>query len=444
MGPCSLGTAGQVYAFTSPSLLTNTLGVGEAVDAAAHGIEENGYALVCPTAITTTGDQPAFTQSGSGAEITITGDPLDAYRLRVKIITGGVRGTATFQWSVDEGRTWSKTTTSAATVALAGTGLTLAFEASPELFVANELYSSDGLGPVFDADDVTAALEASFDTDIEWGLLHLCGVVDGVSDSAKANACETIAAAVGTKMASLASARYRYARALVEAPDVADAALISAFADFIDARVMVAAGHVEFRSPLNNRVMKRSAAHAISARIAKNRIHEHPGKVRNGALTNRIVELLRDEFKTPGLDAQRFTTLTTIPGKKGAYITRGNTMADVGSDYSSIQNCRVIDKAARVGRSALLEFLNDDLFVSSTTGYLTPSQAASIDTDLVQKLQTELVGSVSALDAKVSRTDNVLSTTTLNGEFRVTPKGYAENINFSLGFTNPALTTVSA
>jgi hypothetical protein len=39
----------------------------------------------------------------------------------------------------------------------------------------------------------------------------------------------------------------------------------------------------------------------------------------------------------------------------------------------------------------------------------------------------------------VSRTDNILSTSTVNVEVSVIPKGYARIINLTLGFKNPAL-----
>jgi hypothetical protein len=51
----------------------------------------------------------------------LTGTPTGAWNLRIKIILGGARGTATFQFSVDGGQTWSATLTTAASVPLVDT-----------------------------------------------------------------------------------------------------------------------------------------------------------------------------------------------------------------------------------------------------------------------------------------------------------------------------------
>ncbi len=49
----------------------------------------------------------------------------------------------------------------------------------------------------------------------------------------------------------------------------------------------------------------------------------------------------------------------------------------------------------------------------------------------------------SAVRFSLSRDDNVLSTGTLTGELFVTPLAYPREIRIEVGFTNPALATVS-
>lgn len=51
----------------------------------------------------------------------LTGTPEGTWNLRIKIIVGGARGVATFQFSTDGGQTWSATLTTAATVPLIDT-----------------------------------------------------------------------------------------------------------------------------------------------------------------------------------------------------------------------------------------------------------------------------------------------------------------------------------
>lgn len=53
--------------------------------------------------------------------VTLSGTPTGPWDLRIDIITGGSRGTATFKFSTDGGNTWSAELTTAATVALTDT-----------------------------------------------------------------------------------------------------------------------------------------------------------------------------------------------------------------------------------------------------------------------------------------------------------------------------------
>lgn len=83
----------------------------------------------------------AVTEAGTTPpDVTLSGTPTGPWQLRLKVIVGGARGTATFQFSTDGGNTWSATLTTAASVPLVdtaadslvgnngNTGLTAAFE----------------------------------------------------------------------------------------------------------------------------------------------------------------------------------------------------------------------------------------------------------------------------------------------------------------------------
>lgn len=77
-------------------------------------------------------------------DLTITGTvPTETlYRTLIKIRLGGARGTMTFDWSIDNGVTWSATNvTSAATNALGATGLTANWPLSPTTaYTTGDLY----------------------------------------------------------------------------------------------------------------------------------------------------------------------------------------------------------------------------------------------------------------------------------------------------------------
>jgi hypothetical protein len=68
------------------------------------------------------------TSSGSnGPSITVVGNGGWQMDLRIDIVNGGARGTATFRYSTNGGTNWSGNQTTAANVTLAGTGLTVQF-----------------------------------------------------------------------------------------------------------------------------------------------------------------------------------------------------------------------------------------------------------------------------------------------------------------------------
>jgi hypothetical protein len=78
------------------------------------------------------------TDPAVGFTSTPSGGPWDS---RVKIIAGGARGTATFQYSTDGGTTWSATTaTSGTAIAVGTTGMTVTFATGT--YVANAVYRS--------------------------------------------------------------------------------------------------------------------------------------------------------------------------------------------------------------------------------------------------------------------------------------------------------------
>ena len=70
----------------------------------------------------TSSSMGTVTETGAAVGgVGLTGTPTGAWDLRIRIILGGARGTATFQFSTDGGGTWSATLTTAATVVLTDT-----------------------------------------------------------------------------------------------------------------------------------------------------------------------------------------------------------------------------------------------------------------------------------------------------------------------------------
>lgn len=436
IGICSKGTAATVYNFSDKQALKDALGVGPLVEHAAHILDVAGGPIRCVRAAqAVAGAAGAVTKSGTGPDVTVSGAAADAYDVIVKIILGGAVATATFQYSLDNGDTYSPEIVTAATYVVPDTGLTLAFAAGT--YVAADTYSFACTAPLYDATTLAAALDGLLASPLEWRFVAIVG------QAASASAAATLAGTVSTKMAS-AKTNYRYARAFMHAADT-DANLISGFAAFADDRVIVCAGHAELGSSLTGRPEKRASLTPICARAAKAPVHEDLGRVASGSLPG-VTSLYRDERVTEALDSQRFATLRSFVGLNGYYITAGRTMAAKTSDFQHVQNGFVIDKACRALRNGLLAYLNDSVRVNATSGFIFEEDAQAIEADLQGQLEAAIIapGNASSVEVKVKRDENILSTQNLTVTVSVVPLGYARSISASIGLKNPALTPVAA
>lgn len=364
--------------------------------------------------------------------------PLDAYKVIVELITGGALGTATFRYSLDGGGNFSEqiTVPGSGQYVIADTGVWLTFTTT---LVAGDTYTFATTTAGFTNAEVTVALTALRALSDQWGFCHVVG-----TPSTAANAA-ALGAVVDAQLAA-AETEFRFVFGIIECPqDEGDTAIKAAFAAFSSLRVSVGVGDFAHVSVISGRTTRRNAAWQAATRTAKVAVGTSIARVGDGALTQIStiggVSLFRDEAVTPGLHDARFTTLRTYRGRPGYYITMGNIMAPPGSDFSRIQNRRVMDEACRITRAAELPFLNDDVRVDATTGFIDERDAAAFEAIVNAQLTAGLVTPGDAVKAtvKVDRTVNLLSTSEQPVEVRIIPKAYLETIKTKMGFSNPAL-----
>lgn len=364
--------------------------------------------------------------------------PNDAYEMKVEIVDGGALGTGTFRYSLDAsnpaGPTWSATfvTPTGALFVIPSSGITLTFAAGT--YVAGTMYTLASLtAPVYTSTEVIAALAALTADPREWSAVHLCGQASSAAASA------SMASVLDTQLEAAATGSFRYSHAIMEAADVSDSLLIAGFASFASKRVNVAAGFCRLTSSISGRGYKRSAALPIAARLSKVGIGVDLGRVLDGSLPG-VTYLHRDEQVTTALDAARFSTLRSLIGRQGYYITNGRIMAAAGSDFRLTQYRRVMDRACAVGRDALLDYLNAGVRINAN-GTIFELDARGIEAVVTSALNAALTqpGHASAVRCVVDRTNNVQSTEQVKAQIRVTPLGYAKSIAQDIGFTSPAL-----
>jgi hypothetical protein len=387
----------------------------------------------------TTGVISTSSPPGGPDTIAAACSPVDAFQVLATITTAGARGTAQFTYSLDNGYNVSAAITTAATYIIPGTGIVLAF--TDAAYVLGDTYAGTAVPPATDNTAIGLAINALTASAFSFEFVHVVGA------PATSAATATLASAVDSKMTT-AEANQRYLATLIECPQSeADATISAALASFASThgRVWIHCGDEMLVSTITGLFMKRNGAWSLCARMAGSKLSESPGKVLLGPLPN-VASIVRDEAATPGLSDARFVTLRTLIGKGGYFITDGPTMANVGSDYSTVMNVRVIDRAATIAAAAFTDYLNADVRIEPKTGYIDGRDAGKIDNSVTAQIRAALTGPAgtandecSDVSAAMSRTDNLLSSPIGNAVVSIVPKGYLRSINVNIGFRNPAI-----
>lgn len=448
IGVSSAGPENELHWFTDPETVKETYKTGPLVDKLVYHLENAG-GVVGALRITASADGTAGTvtvkRGGAGdstATMTVSGKPLDAYEVIVRITQAAASlaaNAAAFVLSLDGGDTWSPETALPVSgiYDVPDTGLKLTFVDGT--FAIEDRFSFDCKAPGYSVTDVNAAFEAlRKDADEVFRFVHLVGAAADAAGTA------TSAAAVASKMA-LEENNFRYTYTWIEAADDTDAALKTAFSGFVSPRVNVVAGYCELMA--NGRVMKRSAAWpAIVRRMQQTPQRDLCRTAEDGAggALPGVMKLHRDEYLTPGLDDARFTTLRTWPGVKGFFVGNGRLMYGAGSDFQKLQYRELMDVACTTNYRAVFPYIgSDELVVEEDTGHIDEISARNIESKVNAAHETAMLQKtpswVSAVRTRIVRDHNIISTSKLKTSVRITPKGYASDIESEIGFHNPAL-----
>lgn len=442
LGVSSLGTPNTLYSFSRPQDVVTTLGDGPLVESATHHLQVAGGPVLCmPITAGTAGSNSVVTQNGGGPVVTLTGTPLDAFEGIVKIISGGVVGTSTFQFSLDGGDTFSPVISTAATFLMPRSGVTLNFAAGT--YIVGTTYTFTCTAPYFTTTNLNTAMTALLALPNEWVFVHVVGKGTAAADTA------AMAAALEVHMQA-AAVNFRYVQGLIEAADDTDPNLTSAFASVSAPLVSVGAGYGEMISSVSGRIYKRPWSWGVAARASKVAkkatvgIATHLGRVRDAGIPG-YTRLYRDEYATQALDAQRFTTARTIIGQPGFFITRGRMMAPNGSDFMFWHDRMVMNKACRVTRFVMVQELNESVRTNAN-GTIDEKDAQRIENTVTRALFDAMVSTQNVVraTATVDRTINVSSTGRIQVDVRVRRRGYLEDIRVTLGFEAPSASTLAA
>ncbi len=446
IGPCSSGTGNTPTVVGDIQTLVTTFGSGPMVELGAHVLQLAGGPIVAMRVTTAAaGVNGSITNSGTGSSVLAVsaGTPKDDADVQVKITTAAAAvtsGAGAYQLSLDGGKTFGAITTVPTSAAIVlGNGTTVTFGTGT--LVAGDIYSFHCTAPAFTNTELATAMDALNTDSNTWFAVAVAGIP---ADAATWNAMFTT---LDTKMTAAETTYFRYAFALIAAPDLTDAAIVTAAASNTSKRVGSPGGFDNLTSAISGNAYKRPLTWSVAARLAATRPSEDPGRVASGPLQG-VSAIGRDEAKTPTLDAARLTTAQTRMGLSGFYITQGRLMAAAGSDFTYIVNRRVVDLATAVGRNVLQQYVNESFRVnsaqSSSPGTILEQDARKVENRIDQAIRAVVVqpGDATDVSVVVDRTINILSTQNLKATIRVLPLGYARYITMDIGLTNPALTPV--
>lgn len=151
----------------------------------------------------------------------------------------------------------------------------------------------------------------------------------------------------------------------------------------------------------------------------------------NGDLVSALTDSALGGLKDKGyLVARKYT-----PDISGTYFERCPTAIAATNDFAWIETNRVVDKAIRLVRSALIPQLNGTLSLKAD-GTLREDTVGYYE-DLAQTpiTQMEADGEISAGLVQIDPTQDVLSTSTLEISVQIVPVGIAETITVNIGLT---------
>lgn len=453
--------------YQNPGDVVTEFGYGSGPELVANLVRSGIRATFTKVVTDVVGSTGVVTHDGTGTSVlSVSGTPLDSYEISVIPTLDGTAGTdpePAFKISLDGGRSYTRPIRVPADRSYEGlqatTGLVFTFTAGT--LVEDDEYTATSVGPIWDAVDLNDAIEAfRTGTRQEAGLHYATG-------AASRSTIDACAATIDSYID-----RKKFARFVFEARDIDVAggeteaewmtALSADFSSptlFANDRVSVAAGAERNASCLTGIQYRRSMgwsamvrAGIVTARSSGPTFGQDLGATEDGPLVpfaqngrgNPITEVYHDEGLVPGLDEDRFMTLTSIPGLDGYFVTNPNIMCGPSSDFTLLQYGRVMDEVCRVANIFFAGKLSTAVRLDPSSGFILEKDARSLEAGSDQAIFADVIATGNASPRTnnsytiVARTDNISVTKTLNVTIKILPLAYLKTIEIELSFDNPA------
>ena len=395
----------------------------------------------CPTDADATGTSvPVF-----------SGTPLDAFDVRVDVTTAGSSLsalTATVKVSLDGGRSYGPNVQIPASgvYAIPNTGVTVTFGSGT--LVVGDSFRLKTSAPFWDTTSLAAALASLTSVVGRYEFAHVAGPVDRTSAgtvktwaSGRHTAGEYVFAQLGCRDQITGESITTWS-ASIQGTD-------PGFSGYDGEKYLdVCASHGYVASYLRAGVyFRRNLAVLRSARLASIPARQHPGRVKSGAIqglmpdTDALAGVIHDLATYTSLDNARFSGAQQVKGRpRGEWYFTSRTMSASTSDFGEVQRIRVMCLAATAALTALAEYVGDDVETKTDgTGQIAEAAAQAIDGEVTAKLKLAVVRApndhATRVTARTVRTNNLLSTGTLQCAISVVPRGSVNAVSTTISYT---------
>lgn len=456
IGVTSGGTAATLYQYSNAQALKDAHGYGPAVELAAP-IADRGGVLLLKTAASTAGSSSAVTPHRVGTStgtITLSGAPYNHHYARVVITKTGTLGAGKFKYSLDasplltsDQYTYSEeyTIPSGGTFTIPHTNVVATFVAGagPTYFEAADYHTWEDTAPHYTTTDLGTAITALL---AQIGTRQIRKVFFS-GKNATASGAATMAAAIATHMATLATNFY-FARAMMDGGKDTAANWLTSFASFSDSRVDVVFGDHAIAT-LNTfagwGTPHLPSLNAVAERAAIAQLSENLGRKASGPLRG-VVAISDDEGLSQQFsESDKVTTLRSFRGEAGFYVTNGFLKSPAGSDFKYWDWGITIDEGCTVVHTAQQRWLLAKLrSLTDGTGNMDDRDAARVNKMVRAALKVALLdpdniegfkGHVSGISYSVDETNDFLATQQIQSGFGAVPLSPVEGFTTQVGFT---------
>jgi hypothetical protein len=459
------GPVATPVATQSAKTLQSVFGGGQLVEAGGLSALAGGTIIALRAATVTDAASSSVTMSRVGsstATVSVSGTPNDEYYVAVKVTKGGAIGTAgiTLRISLDAGRNYGPTLAlgTTTTLPITGTGLTLGFASSTQTLDTGDMAFFGTTPALWDTGAVTDclnALGASPYAVTGFGSTHIAGPASGAQ-------CDTIQ----TILNSMES-KFLYTRAIMDCADASPAtkwggsgqtevawmsSVETSFSASSDKRVVACAGNYNMPSAFGTTNAgtpryRRNLGWALAARQVQIPPQRHAGRVKDGALSNIIIDpildptdgfVYHDERINPGFTAARLCAARSRLGLPGYYIDQPNLLSPTGSVFTILPLGNVMDRACGIVHQVGQQELNTDVRLNDN-GTLYETEAQRIEHTLFNALKAFMINTsqISNAFVVVDRTQNVLATGIVKVSVTIVSRGYVLEEDVDIMFSNP-------